>query len=154
MNMSQSEINVSLCLTDPIKVKNLNHSEITHQTHYHSSYNPDDNFLFFPVAELGELQISKVTNLADSLAALARSKLTQIMQQGVKATTVMLWLERKSTISRLSLKVNKWETLSNLCCSSDMNAWMGKNYKWTGTLQSDVCALESRDLRTMLSLGR
>lgn len=44
MNMSPSGINVSLCLTDPIEVKNLNYSEITYQTHYQSSHNPSESF--------------------------------------------------------------------------------------------------------------
>lgn len=52
--MSPNEINVSLCLTDPIQVKNLNHSEITYQTHYHSSYNHSDS-LYVAVTELGVL---------------------------------------------------------------------------------------------------
>lgn len=47
--MSTRDINVSMCLTDPIKVKNLNHSEMTYQTHHHCACHLQVNFFICSV---------------------------------------------------------------------------------------------------------
>ncbi len=72
--------------------------------------------------------------------------LIAIIQLRLMDVTVVLWLERKSTISRLWVEVNEWEMLNilKLCCSATWRTKkpaMGKTAKNICRIQIKKCTL-------------